>query len=87
MRNVSLLQSQRFIFNLAEDLNDNLRNFDHEYISKSTGCEKPCKYRKYGIVDQQPTLLDTDHFTFSLWVCALLISTFAPQLMTSLFVV
>ena len=51
-----------------EDLNLNLRNFKYEYILSSTGCEKPCKYRKYGIVEQQPTLLHSDHFTLSLWV-------------------
>ena len=59
-------------FRLMEDLNLNLRNFKYEYILGSTGCEKPCKYRKYGLVDQQPTLLDSDHFTLSLWVSELL---------------
>ena len=57
-----------WFFSFAEELNENLRNFNYEYIFKSTGCAKPCKYRKYKIVEQQPTVLDSVHFTFSLWV-------------------
>ena len=40
---------------------------DLEDITKMTGCKKPCSYLKYQFLRQEPSILQSEHYAFSLW--------------------
>ena len=51
-----------------EELHEKLFKFRYEDIRKTTGCVKPCKYHKYTVSFDGPSIVDTPHFTFSVAV-------------------
>ena len=57
-----------FFSRILEDFTDGLFQFRYEDIRKITGCIKPCKYFKYAVSFDQPTIVDSPHYTFSVVV-------------------
>ena len=58
-------------FRIMEELNEKLFKFRYEEIRKMTGCVKPCKYHKYTVSFDGPSIVETPHFTFSVAVSML----------------
>ena len=50
-----------------EEIYEALRVTDLEDITKMTGCKKPCSYLKYQFLRQEPSILQSEHYAFSLW--------------------
>ena len=46
---------------------EKIRVADLEDITKMTGCMKPCSYRAYQFVHQEPVISQSEYFAFSLW--------------------
>ena len=51
-----------------DNISKSLSKAELREISRLTGCQKPCKYRRYIMVgDRKRTSFKSDDFTFSLW--------------------
>ena len=50
-----------------EEIYEALRVTGLEDITKMTGCRKPCSYLKYQFLRREPSILQSEHYAFSLW--------------------
>ena len=57
----------RQILRKREEIYEVLRLADLADITKMTGCKKPCSYLKYQFLRQEPSILQSEHYAFSLW--------------------